>query len=167
MNALSFHGTRAPLAYSNSIVSHFAKAVKVDNKVALLEAAKLMAPLVPRNATLVPVPSSKGKGGSGYLLAATLASLTGCSVVEALNSKPRASLYHVKKSGRMLRPEDLGMFQDTNCDLQSVLLIDNVAGSHTTLEAARQALKTPAQALVLAMSNPYFDISSLSMTSGL
>jgi len=99
-----------------------------------------MAPHVPHDAVLVPIPSSRGYGGAGLLLAEHLAALTGCRVADVLRGRPRESLHALKKIGVDPTRVDLGFHLVGSLPLGTPVLVDNVLSSGHTAREARRVL---------------------------
>lgn len=113
-------------------------ALKAGSGVAAYRMALEMAPHVPSDAVLVPIPSSRGYGGAGLLLAEHLAALTGRPVADVLRGRPRESLHALKKIGVDPTRVDLGFHLIGPLPPGTPVLVDNVFSSgHTALEARR------------------------------
>ena len=108
------------------------------------EAARLMAldmaPFLPEDALLVPMPSRHGHGGAGLQLAEALSSLTGHPVVDVLRGRKRPSLYTLKKRGTDPSSVDLGLYLADELPAGTPVIVDNVVGTGHTARSALQAV---------------------------
>lgn len=114
--------------------------LKDGDPAAAEQMAREMAPHVPRDAVLVPMPGRKGSGGAGLLLANHLAKLTGRPVADVLRGKDRASLYEHKKAGGDPGTIDLGFHQKGSLPKGTPVVVDNVVGTGTSARAAQAAI---------------------------
>jgi len=130
-------------------------ALKAGSQHAVLTMAIDMQPFVAKDAVLVPMPSSAGRGGAGLWLATALHQLTGRPVVEALRGRPRMSVYAAKKQG--ISPTfDLGFKQQGRLPAGRITIIDNVVGTGHTARSALRAFPSGATVLVHAIDVPVF-----------
>ena len=124
-------------------LDRLARAVKDGNNItALQEAVDLMAPRIPANAVLVPVPSHLGYATDTLTLAKALGERTGVPVVDILKSAPRERQYDVKKTtGHPLTAGQLGIYMEGELPKGKMpFVIDNVVNSGNTAEACVKAL---------------------------
>jgi predicted amidophosphoribosyltransferase len=108
------------------------------------KAAKLMAPLIPENAVLIPAPSHTGKVTDMLKLAKAIARQTGSEVADILTSAPRESQYDTKKQGnKPIASKDMGISVNGEIPEGKIpVVIDNVVDSGNTAEACIRALGT-------------------------
>ena len=124
-------------------LDRLARAVKDGNNItALQEAVDLMAPRIPANAVLVPVPSHLGYATDTLTLAKALGERTDVPVVDILKSAPRERQYDVKKTtGHPLTAGQLGIYMEGELPKGKMpFVIDNVVNSGNTAEACVKAL---------------------------
>ena len=128
-------------------MDRLARAVKSDglnsvNLNAINEAADLMAPMVPDNAVLVPVPSHEGYATDMLLLANAIGVRTNSEVADVLKSAPRDSQYdHKINTGKPFTAEELGIHMEGELpEGKFPVVIDNVVNTGNTAEACVQAL---------------------------
>ena len=121
-----------------------ARKIKKGDQAAIDKAAEMMAPLIPDNAVLVPVPSHEGKATDMLQLANAIASRTGSEVADILTGTPRKSQYENKKEGgKALTSSELGITKNGNLPEGKIpVVIDNVVDSGNTAEACIKALGT-------------------------
>lgn len=116
--------------------------IKEGKEADIDKAAKLMAPLIPENAVLIPAPSHTGKATDMLKLANAIAKETGSEVADILSSAPRASQYDTKKQGgKPIKSKDMGITVSGEIPEGKIpVVIDNVVDSGNTAEACIQAL---------------------------
>ena len=116
-------------------------------------AARRMAPIVPANAVLVPIPGHHGLADQTLRLAQTLSSYTHLPFVNALRGREHESQYEAKRRGHLLSGRDMGFYQARELPSDRIpCLIDNVVDRGTTAKAAVEALGN-AMVLSFAMSD--------------
>lgn len=116
-------------------------------------AAKLMSPLIPENAVLIPAPSHKGYATDMLTLCNKISEIrTDLPVANILVSAPRASQYDIKKeTGKPLPADKMGIFTLGEVpDGKIPVVIDNVVHSGNTAEACIKAL---GKGIVVALSS--------------
>lgn len=122
--------------------SEIAKKLKTGDKEAIDMAVKSMAPRVPANAVLVPMPSRTGKATDTIHLAKALAEATGVEMLDILEGLPRESVYEAKKLGHKINPEMLGMRLVGDVPEGKIpVFVDNVIDRGITGAAAVRAAK--------------------------
>ena len=133
-----------------------------DPKV-IAQVADLMAPLIPKDAVLVPAPSHTGKATDMLDLAKAISERTGVPVADVLTSKERASQYESKKAGRTLSSDELGIIAATEQLPAGKLpvVIDNVVDSGNTAEACVRALGKGIVASLADSADRYKHVASL------
>lgn len=132
-------------------VRNLAHKVKSGDAEAIKEAAQKMAPLVPANAVLIPIPSRTGKATNMLALANAIAEATGAEVKDILTGESRESLYEMKKRGATLALEDLGIKASETIPSDKIpIFIDNVVDTGLTAEAA---VKSVGRGIVLTLGS--------------
>lgn len=123
-------------------VSNLAHLIKDRDPQVVERVAKMMAPLIPDNAVLVPAPSHSGKATDMLDLAKAIAGITGSDVADVLSSAPRDSQYMVKKQGgKAIASADMGIQMSGQLPEGKIpVVIDNVVDSGNTAEACVKAL---------------------------
>lgn len=130
-----------------------AKDLKAGKPEAVQTAAKVMAPLVPQNAVLVPIPSHKGRAQETLALVQALSNLTGTRVRDIIVGNDRESSYDLKKKGVILSEEDMGFkLKEPFPDGENCFLVDNVVATGNTARAVAKLLPE-AQVLALAVDS--------------
>lgn len=115
--------------------------LKAAEPIAVRVAAAALAPLVPRGATIVPVPGSRGSTRENLVLAEAVARLSGARVNDGLERVPSESQYVRRKRGLApLRAESMNVRWSGTPLRGVVVLIDNVVTTGATAEAARRAI---------------------------
>lgn len=118
-----------------------AHGVKSRDPKVIAKVADLMAPLIPKNAVLVPAPSHSGKATDMLDLANAISERTGAPVADVLTSKERGSQYEAKYAGAPIASKDMGI--TLSGELPESLMpvvIDNVVDTGNTAEACVKAL---------------------------
>lgn len=125
-----------------SDVRDLAKKVKTRDPKVIQQVAEMMAPLIPENAVLVPVPSHVGEATDMLDLAKAIAKIKGCEVADVLKSAPRESQYQTKKeSGQAITADQMGITVNGNLPEGKIpVVVDNVVDSGNTAEACVKAL---------------------------
>lgn len=119
-----------------------AHGLKMGDGIAIRLAAQQMAAMLPDDAAIVPMPSSRGDAGTALLLARQIARFSGRPVIEALAGRSRESLYAAKKEGRLPASEALGFRKVREIPKGLVpWVVDNVYSTGTTAKAAQLALE--------------------------
>ena len=118
-----------------------AHGVKSRDPKVIAEVADLMAPIIPKDAVLVPAPSHGGEATDMLDLANAISERTGAPVADVLKSKERGSQYDAKKAGKPLSTVDLGITIDGKLPEGKLpVVIDNVVDTGNTAEACVRAL---------------------------
>ena len=135
---------RAPHGYAGRHQT-IAKEIKTKYGPAIAEAVEEMAPNVPENAVLIPMPPSTGEVNEQtdtYVLAQALSEATGRPVVVALQSDPRKSRYKAKQAGEKgAQVDEMGFRQVEEIpDGTMPVFVDNVVGKGVTAQAAHDAI---------------------------
>lgn len=130
---------------------------KDNNDSFFLAAAKRMAPLIPKNAMLIPVPDHTGcDNANTRLCAAIMGVLTNTITACILASTERKSVREIKRKNGEVRVEDLGIKLCLDFERPSkrpVVFIDNVIDSGVTMMAAQKALGRECIGVAYAMTN--------------
>jgi len=119
-----------------------AHAVKERDPQVIAKVADMMAPLIPKDAVLVPAPSHSGKATDMLDLAKAISERTGAPVADVLTSGERPSQYKAKYAGKPIASSEMGIVAATDqlpADKLPVV-IDNVVDTGNTAEACIQAL---------------------------
>lgn len=132
--------------YGTSGVRELHHALKAGDEAAAYRMAVDMAPHVPADAVLIPMPSRTGSGGAGPLLTRYLSELTGRPVADVLRGTSRRSLYDAKRDGVDPRDIDLGLYLTGPVPAGTPVVVDNVVGSG---HSARSAIGVLPDAKVL------------------
>lgn len=125
---------------NNRYVSHL---LKDGDKDGIEYAAERMARIIPKNidAILVPIPGHTGKAIQTKELANAIARRTGIKVADILEGNSRESLYHAKKSGRVLTSDDLGIKAIQGLPKGKIpLIVDNCCDYGFSAKCAYKAL---------------------------
>jgi len=133
-------------------LDRLAHAVKSGSDDAVRRAVRLMAPLVPSHAVLVPAPSHTGAATDMLILANALSEETGAPVADVLKGDARTSQYDMKKAtGRPMAADAMGIHMAGALPEGFLpVVIDNVVHSGNTAEACVKAL---GRGVVLALSS--------------
>ena len=115
--------------------------LKVKDSEAITRTAERLAPMIPKDAVLIPIPSHDGKANDMLALAEAISTITHSEVKDILRSEPRKSQYEAKRNGRPLMPSDLNIISTKTVPMTKIpILIDNVIDTGATAEAAVQAV---------------------------
>ena len=118
-----------------------AHGVKTRDAKVIAEVADLMAPMIPRDAVLVPAPSHSGKATDMLDLAQAISERTGVPVADVLTSGERGSQYEAKKAGKPIASGDMGIVVSGELPADKIpVVIDNVVDTGNTAEACVKAL---------------------------
>lgn len=130
--------------FFNGDHAEIAKQIKEGDPEVVRQAAAEMAPKVPENAVLIPMPPHTGKvteDTDTMILAKAIGEITGRPVLVALESEEHMSRREAKKTGEKVYAPDLGMRQIADIpEGMFPVFIDNVVGGGTTALAARDAI---------------------------
>ena len=136
--------------YGTPGLRYIALSVKRNELSSVLEAAAMMAVLIPEGAALVPIPSCSGRAEATLSLALAIGGITKSPVADILKGEPRVSWYKLKKEG--CPPERSGI----EFRLEGIVpfgrrpvLLDNVIATGTTVEEARRIFP---EALAVALA---------------
>lgn len=140
-----------------------AHGVKTRDAKVVAEVADLMAPIIPKDAVLVPAPSHTGKATDMLDLAQAISERTGAPVADVLTSDERGSQYDAKYAGKPLSAKELGI-KVTGEPLPAgklPVVIDNVVDTGNTAEACVQALGKGIVASLANSKGRYKRVTSL------
>lgn len=130
--------------FFNGDHAEIAKAIKEGDPEVVRQAAEEMAPKVPENAVLIPIPPHTGTvtdDTDTMILAKAISEVTGRPVVNALKSEEHTSRRIAKETGERVAAPDLGMQQIADIPKGTFpVFIDNVVGGAVTAKAARDAI---------------------------
>lgn len=132
-------------------LKELAKRVKENEAQAIEIAAGLLAPYIPENAQLIPMPGRTGESTYTCRICELIAERTGATVTDVLTCGKHESLCTIKRENQPLpHPEELMMSlrQPLLFNMPKVI-IDNVVASRTTAVAA---LNLVGDATVLALA---------------
>ncbi len=122
-------------------LQHLAHGVKSRDAKVIAEVADMMAPLIPKDAVLIPAPSHTGEATDMLDLAQAISERTGAPVADVLKSEERGSQYEAKKIGKAMSSTELGISKQGELPEDKIpVVIDNVVDSGNTAEACVQAL---------------------------
>jgi len=144
MTGSDLTGYRAPFIY-NGEHANIAKLIKSGDPYIVRKVAAEMAPQVPDNAVLIPIPPHTGTvtdDTDTMILAKAIGEITGRPVVNALESDEHISRNVAKKEGiRGVNADALKMRQIEVLPKGTFpIFIDNVVGGGATAEAAKNAI---------------------------
>lgn len=118
-----------------------AHALKGGKWSTVLEAAYMMAPMVPRNAVLIPMPSHSGHADAMLKLASAISWITGAPVMDVLQGKRRRPVYDMKKCGKRVTADSLGYRLTASLPEGKVaVVVDNVCDTGVNAFAAANAI---------------------------
>lgn len=118
-----------------------AHALKDGNWSTVIEAAYLMAPLVPKNAVLIPMPSHSGYADAMLKLAKAISWISGAEVLDVLKGKQRKTVYELKRNGKKVSASDLGYYTTASIPEGKVaVVVDNVCDTGLNATAAANAI---------------------------
>ena len=139
-----------------------AHGVKTRDPKVIAEVADLIAPLIPKDAVLVPAPSHTGKATDMLDLAQAISERTGAPIADVLKGIERDSQYAAKKAGKPLSASELGIsMQGELPEGKMPVVIDNVVDSGNTAEACIQALGKGIVASLADSTERYKHVASL------
>ena len=139
-----------------------AHGVKTRDPKVIAEVADLIAPLIPKDAVLVPAPSHTGKATDMLDLAQAISERTGAPIADVLTGIERDSQYAAKKAGKPLSASELGISMQGELPEGKIpVVIDNVVDSGNTAEACIQALGKGIVASLADSTERYKHVASL------
>ena len=143
-NTEGITGYKAPHFY-NGEHQNVAKAIKNNTDNAIERAVQDMAPIIPENAVLIPMPPHEGvvkESTDTYILAKALSEATGAPVINALESDYHTSRYQAKSTGdRSVTADSMGFRQVAEIpEGKMPVFIDNMVGGGQTAMAAKNAI---------------------------
>ena len=123
-------------------LAELARRVKRGDKAAIGEVAELMAPIIPKDAVLIPAPSHTGRATYMLDVANAIAERTGSEVADILRGPEREMQYDRKKAtGKAMTADELDVTVDGEVPAGKVpVVLDNVVATGNTAEACVQAL---------------------------
>lgn len=124
--------------------------VKDGNAVTANDCAYRLAEKLPKDCTLVPVPSLSGHNENFARMVAYYANIP-IDYSLARTAGMNDGLYKMKKEGTPANEEDTGIFAHGNPPDGKIVLIDNVIATGTTMSAAIRAIGKPCEAACIAM----------------
>lgn len=137
-------GYNAPHFYAGEH-KDIAKMIKSGDAETIRQVVEDMAPRIPDNAVLIPMPPHEGKvldATDTYILANALSKATGAPVVKALESDYHESRYKAKAAGdRSVNAQSMGFRQVAEIpEGKMPVFIDNMVGGGQTAMAAMNAI---------------------------
>lgn len=140
-----------------------AHGVKSRDPKVIAKVADMMAPIIPKDAVLIPAPSHTGKATDMLDLANAISERTGAPVADVLTSKERPSQYEAKYAGKPLTAGEMGITvtgEPLPTDKIPVV-IDNVVDTGNTAEACIKALGKGVVATLADSVEKYSHVASL------
>lgn len=125
--------------YKNSDAKSLAHDVKYGNESAIKKMGTEMARITPKNAVLIPTPSSTGKSTITKKISKIISKVNGNKVKDILSGNKRQSLYLLKKQGKTLTDKDFGFKVNDNIP-KHPFLVDNVLATGTTFKAIKKVI---------------------------
>lgn len=107
---------------------------------AIKEMAYKMAPLISKDSHLIPIPNRMGIANMTLQLVIEINKITGNPISNIIKGKNRASVYDIKKLGKILEPNTLGFYLNDMPPKKSTL-IDNVYATGYTMQQALSLVK--------------------------
>lgn len=140
-----------------------ARKVKNGNETAIEEVADIMAPIIPKNAVLIPASSHTGRATYMLDIANAIAKRTGSDVADILVGPERARQYDQKKeTGKPIASKDLGVTVNGEIPEGKVpVVLDNVVATGNTAEACVQALGKGIVCSLAKATDQYNHVASL------
>lgn len=128
--------------YYDGINQWIAHSIKEGDSDAIDYAARRMAPIVPANAVLVPIPGHHGLADQTLRLAQALSSYTRLPFVDALRGREHESQYEAKRRGHLLSGRDMGFYQIRELPSDRIpCLIDNVVDNRNHSESSSRSIR--------------------------
>lgn len=122
-------------------LDRLARGVKSRDPKVISEVADLMAPLVPKDAVLVPAPSHSGKATDMLDLTKAIAERAGVPMADVLSGTERESQKEAKRKGQAIASAEMGIEQTGELPAGRIpIVIDNVVNTGNTAEACVKAL---------------------------
>lgn len=143
-NTPGITGYNAPHFYAGEH-KDIAKMIKSGDAETIRQVVEDMAPRIPDNAVLIPMPPHEGKvldTTDTYILANALSEATGAPVIKALESDYHESRYKAKAAGdRSVNAQSMGFRQVAEIpEGKMPVFIDNMVGGGQTAMAAKNAI---------------------------
>ena len=125
-------------SYKENTLRFLAIRMKGGEDRALKVSASLMAPLVPSDAVLIPIPSREGNATFTLKLAEYIAKLSGAEVSDICRGKKRESFCELKRKGiRTVNDDFFGFYLTEEAPKnKTVIFIDNVSATGLTAQNA-------------------------------
>ena len=139
--------------YYDGINQWIAHSIKEGDSDAIDYAARRMAPLVPANAVLVPIPGHHGLADQTLRLSQAISTYNSIPLIYDLRGREQEKNYEENKRGHLLSGREMGFHQIRELPAGRIpCLIDNVVDTGATAKAAAEALGN-AMVLSFAMSD--------------
>lgn len=139
-----------------------ARGVKSRDAKVVAEVADRMAPLIPKDAVLVPAPSRTGEATDMLDVAKALSERTGAPVADVLRGSERRSQFEAKKAGEPLRAGDMRVILQGELPEGKIpVVIDNVVDTGNTAEACVKALGKGVVVSLADSADKYRHVASL------
>ena len=143
-------------------MDRLARGVKSRDPKVIAEVADLMAPIIPKDAVLVPAPSHSGEATDMLDVANAIAERTGVPVANVLRGAERGSQREAKRQGAPIASSDMGITMEGELPEGKIpVLIDNVVNSGNTAEACVRALGKGVVASLADAADRYRHVASL------
>lgn len=143
LRLMAVAGIMPYMSYENNylLVRKDARSIKSMDQDVIERTADKLAPFIPKDAVLVPIPSHSGRTTDMLALAEAISDRTGAEVSDILRCKPHQSQYEAKKEEKPLTPEEIGMTATRKIPMTKIpIFIDNVIDTGATAEAAVKAV---------------------------
>ena len=137
--------------YFNKKIRDVCHGIKERDPTAVKEAAMHLSNLgiVTADSVLIPAPQHEGRAVYTKEIADIIAEQTGCKIADVLKSRPRRTLYEMKKQ-KMYDP--LQFYLDGEAERNSLFFVDNVIDTGTTYKEANRLLKGKLKPLAYAVT---------------
>ena len=140
--------------YYDGDTPKIAHALKNNNRKAMEQVAAKLSNLISPFSIIVPIPNRCGYARETLELANELSRQSGVPVADVLKGNERASLYDMKKQGRMLSEAELGFRKTGSLPFfRTPILLDNVTATGRTAIAAYHALGNRGEVLTYAIDD--------------
>lgn len=153
----AYSQTIAAHEYKNGVIRDLAYSVKSGDEKSIKTVANDMAKVLPdpKNAVLIPIPSSYGDTTNNLMIAEEISRITGAKIADILTNPIKQSQRQARINGiKTLSPEQMGMKLRGNIPNGNIYFVDNVTTTGSTIRAARDIVGRGI-GLVYAKATPY------------